>query len=116
VLAHRLYSRRTAWLLALALPPWFSGSVSAASPAEKSSVGALKGMSLDELMDLEVTSVSKQPQKLLQAPFAIQVIPSDEDSLEVAQINSHDWAISTRGFNANRANKLLVPDAAPDRL
>jgi iron complex outermembrane receptor protein len=26
----------------------------------------------------------------------------------VAQINSHDWAISARGFNANLANKLLV--------
>src|ERR1700683_4238942 len=30
------------------------------------------------------------------------------DNLEVAQINSHDWAISARGFNANLANKLLV--------
>jgi iron complex outermembrane receptor protein len=84
----------------------------------------LKQLSLDELMNLEVTSVSKEPQKLLQAAAAIQVITNEDirrsgatsipealrlaDNLEVAQINSHDWAISARGFNANLANKLLV--------
>ncbi len=75
-------------------------------------------------MNLEVTSVSKQPQKLLQAAAAIQVITGEDirrsgaasipealrlaDNLEVAQINSHDWAISARGFNANLADKLQV--------
>ena len=75
-------------------------------------------------MNLEVTSVSKQPETLLQAPAAIQVITGEEirrsgatslpealrlaDNLEVAQQNAHDWAISARGFNANLANKLLV--------
>jgi iron complex outermembrane recepter protein len=84
----------------------------------------LKQLSLEDLMNLEVTSVSKQPQKLSQAASAIQVITSDDirrsgatsipealrlaDNLEVAQENSHDWAISARGFNANLANKLLV--------
>src|SRR6266513_1679368 len=75
-------------------------------------------------MNLDVTSVTKQPQRLLQAAAAIQVITADDirrsgassipevlrlaDNLEVAQINAHDWAISARGFNANLANKLLV--------
>ncbi len=75
-------------------------------------------------MNVKVTSVSKQPQNLLQAPSAIQVITNDDirrsgattlpealrlaDNLEVAQINAHDWAISARGFDANLANKLLV--------
>jgi iron complex outermembrane receptor protein len=124
VLTHRLCPRRAAWLTALAFSGYCSGAFPAATPAEDASVGALKEMSLDELMDLEVTSVSKQPQKLLQAPSAIQVITSEEirrsgaasipealrlaDNLQVAQINSHDWAISARGFNANLANKLLV--------
>jgi iron complex outermembrane recepter protein len=124
VLTHRLYPRRMPWLLAVALSACFSGAALAEPAAEASSLGALKDMSIDELMDLQVTSVSKQPQKLLQAPAAIQVITSDEirrsgatsipealrlaDNLEVAQINSHDWAISARGFNANLANKLLV--------
>ncbi len=91
---------------------------------EASSTGALKQMSLEQLMNVEVTSVTKEPQKLLQAPAAIQVITSEDirrsgattlpealrlaDNLEVAQINAHDWAISARGFNTNLADKLLV--------
>jgi iron complex outermembrane receptor protein len=81
-------------------------------------------MSLEELMNVQVTSVSRRPQSLIQAAAAIQVITSEEirrfgatslpealrlaDNLEVAQINAHDWAISSRGFNADLANKLLV--------
>jgi iron complex outermembrane receptor protein len=99
------------------------GAACAASPADQST-SDLKQLSLEDLMNVEVTSVSKQPEKLLQAASAIQVITNDEirrsgatsipealrlaDNLEVAQENSHDWAISARGFNANLANKLLV--------
>jgi iron complex outermembrane receptor protein len=85
---------------------------------------AYKKLSLEELMNLDVTSVSKQPEPFAQAPAAIQVITQDEirrsgassipealrlaDNLEVAQKNSHDWGISARGFNTDLANKLLV--------
>jgi iron complex outermembrane receptor protein len=95
-----------------------------AAPAADPSAGDLKQLSLDDLMNVEVTSVAKEPQKLLQAPASIQVITAEDirrsgatsipealrlaDNLEVAQINAHDWAISARGFNANLANKLLV--------
>jgi iron complex outermembrane receptor protein len=81
-------------------------------------------MSLEQLMNVQVTSVSRRPQRLIQAAAAIQVITADDirrfgatslpealrlaDNLEVAQINAHDWAISARGFNADLANKLLV--------
>jgi len=94
--------------------------VEPASPA----VNSLKTLSVEELMDIEVTSVSRQPEKLLDAPSAIQVITNDDivrsgansipealrlaDNLEVAQQNSHDWNISARGFNTDLANKLLV--------
>ncbi len=83
-----------------------------------------KKMSLQELMDLDVTSVAKAPQPFGQAPAAIDVITGDEirrsgassipealrlaDNLDVAQKNSHDWGISARGFNTDLANKLLV--------
>lgn len=96
----------------------------AGEPGDASSLNDLSRMSLEQLAKVEVTSVSKEPQKLLQAASAIQVITSDEirrygatslpqalrlaDNLEVAQISSNDWAISARGFNANLANKLLV--------
>ncbi len=95
----------------------------AADPASTPAL-ALKQLSLEQLLDIEVTSVSKQPEKLLDAAAAIQVITGEEirrsgatnipealrlaDNLNVAQENSHDWAISARGFNANLANKLLV--------
>lgn len=83
-----------------------------------------KQLSLEQLMNVDVTSVTKTPQPYGQAPAAIQVITSDEirrsgassipealqlaDNLDVAQKNSHDWAISARGFNTALANKLLV--------
>ena len=75
-------------------------------------------------MNQDVTSVAKEPEPLLQAPAAIQVITNDEirrsgasslpealrlaDNLEVAQDNAYDWNISARGFNASLSNKLLV--------
>jgi iron complex outermembrane receptor protein len=84
-----------------------------------------KKMSLDELMDQEVTSVAKQPQPLGQAPAAIQVVTGDEirrsgassipealrlaDNLDVAQLSSSQWDISARGFNTSGfSDKLLV--------
>jgi iron complex outermembrane recepter protein len=88
------------------------------------SIGDLKQLSIDDLMNIEVTSVTKEPEALLQADSAIQVITNDDimrsgsssipealelaDNLDIAQKNSHDWAISARGFNTDLANKLLV--------
>src|SRR5690349_17133891 len=84
----------------------------------------LAHLSLEELMSVEVTSVSKRPEKLSEAPAAISVITSDElrrsgatsipealrlvPGMEVARVDSHNWAVSARGFNDLFANKLLV--------
>lgn len=84
----------------------------------------LKKMSVDQLMDIEVTSVSKRPEKLSTAASAIQVITADDirrsgatslpealrlaSNLEVAQIDSRQWAITARGFNNVFAGKMLV--------
>lgn len=84
----------------------------------------LKKLSLEELMDVEITSVSKRPEKLFEAAAAVQVITQEDirrsgatnlpealrlaSNLQVAQKNSHDWGISARGFNTDLANKLLV--------
>ena len=84
----------------------------------------LKKMSVDELMDLEVTSVSKRPEKLSEVASAIQVITGDDirragatslpealrlaSNLEVAQVDARQWAISARGFNNVFADKMLV--------
>jgi len=85
---------------------------------------AYKKLSLQELMDLEVTSVSRRPEKLSDTASAIQVITGDDirrsgatsipealrlaSNLDVAQINSSQWAISARGFNSSISDKLLV--------
>jgi iron complex outermembrane receptor protein len=93
------------------------------TPAQQSS-SALKKLSIDELMDLEVTSVSKRPEKLSDTASAIQVITQEEihrsgatslpealrlaSNLQVAQVDSRQWAISARGFKNTTANKMLV--------
>src|SRR5258708_11019504 len=75
-------------------------------------------------MKCEVKWVARHPEKLIDVPAAIQVITQEDirrsgatsipealrlaDNLQVAQKNSHDWAISARGFNTNLGNKLLV--------
>ncbi len=81
-------------------------------------------MSLQALMEQDVTSVSKTPQPLLDAPSAIEVVTNEQirrsgatslpqalrlaDNLDVAQDNAHDWNITARGFNALNGEKLLV--------
>lgn len=92
------------------------------APAQETA--ALKKLSFEELLDIEVTSVSRQPVRIGEAASAIQVL-SQEDirrsgaasipealrlapNLQVAQVNSSQWAISSRGFNNVLANKLLV--------
>lgn len=81
-------------------------------------------MSLEDLTQIEVTSVTKHSETLLDAPAAIFVITQDDirrsgattiadalrlaPGLEVAKVGAHDWAISSRGFNELYANKLLV--------
>jgi iron complex outermembrane recepter protein len=84
----------------------------------------LTELSLEQLMNIEVTSVTKNAQPLSQAAAAVFVL-SQEDirrsgvttipealrmvpGIQVARIDAHRWAISARGFNGEFANKLLV--------
>jgi iron complex outermembrane receptor protein len=100
------------------------GEVSAQTQPSEQSPTTLKKLTLQELMELDVTSVAKAPEPYIEAPAAIQVITSDDirrsgalnipealrlaDNLHVARKTSHAWAISARGFNTDSANKLLV--------
>lgn len=84
----------------------------------------LKKLSIEELLDLEVMSVSKRSEKLSETASAIQVITANDvkrsgaqnltdalrlaPNLQVAQLNSYSWVVGARGFNGNFANKLLV--------
>ena len=81
-------------------------------------------LSVEDLLNVKVTSVAKKAQSLNDAAAAAFVI-SNEDikrsgatnipdalrlapGLDVARIDANKWAVSARGFNGRRANKLLV--------
>jgi iron complex outermembrane recepter protein len=94
------------------------------TPDSLPSPGALKQMSLEQLMAIEVSSVSRRPERLSETASAIQVITREDirrsgatrlpealrlaTNLEVDQLDASQWAISSRGFNSPLANKLLV--------
>lgn len=110
--------------VAIGLSSAFSVHALPQTDAVTASPSDLKNMSLEELMAIEVTSVSKRPEKLVEVASAIQVVTATDirrsgatslpealrlaDNLDVAQKNSHDWAITARGFNTELANKMLV--------
>lgn len=104
----------------------FSAPVIAA-PTEKLpklSFEELKDMDIEELMNITVRSVSKKEESLSDAAAAVFVI-SQEDirrsnattipelfrmvpGMQVAQIDSNKWAVTSRGSNSRFSNKLLV--------
>ncbi|WP_319575077.1 TonB-dependent receptor [uncultured Desulfobacter sp.] len=81
-------------------------------------------LSMEELMDIEVTSVAKKSQNLSNSAAAIHVITNEDikrsgvtnipDALRmvpgitVARIDANKWAVSARGFAGRFANALLV--------
>jgi iron complex outermembrane receptor protein len=81
-------------------------------------------LNVEDLLNVEVTSVSKKAQALNDSAAAIFVISHDDikrtgatsipealrmaPGLDVARIDSNKWAVSARGFNSRFANKLLV--------
>ncbi|MGH8632208.1 MAG: TonB-dependent receptor plug domain-containing protein, partial [Burkholderiales bacterium] len=99
--------------------PLLSGLVQAAV----SSVD-LTSLSLEALMNIRITSVSRKPQSVAESAAAVFVITQDDirrsgatnlaeilrmvPGLEVARIDANKWAVSSRGFNGRFANKLLV--------
>lgn len=84
----------------------------------------LSDASIEQLMNVEVTSVSRKRQRISRVAAAIHVINQEDirrsgatnipdllrmvPGVDVAQIRANDWAISVRGFNGVFANKLLV--------
>jgi iron complex outermembrane recepter protein len=84
----------------------------------------LSDISLDILANSEITSVSREEEKLSQAAAAVYVITQEDirrsgltsipellrmvPGVTVAQINAHTWAITARGFNEVLADKMLV--------
>ena len=110
------------WTLGLAAALCFSaqaGEVAAGDP-----VASLGELSLEQLVDLQITSVSKRETALASSPAAVAVLTQEDirrlgatsipealravPGVDVAQIRANAWAVSVRGFNDEYANKLLV--------
>lgn len=84
----------------------------------------LGSMSLEQLMDMSVTTVSKRTQSFSTAAAAIYTITQEDirrsgvtsvpevlkfvPGLEVSRNNATSWAVSARGFSSQFARKLLV--------
>src|SRR5258708_857804 len=106
-----------AWIASVLLI--LGSTVRAAGPSSQpsriSSPGSdLTSLGLEDLMNMEVTSVSKSVQKISEAPAAISVILPEDihrsglnsvpellrlvPGLDVEQINANRWAITSRGF------------------
>ncbi|MFA6465490.1 MAG: TonB-dependent receptor plug domain-containing protein, partial [Desulfurivibrionaceae bacterium] len=104
----RFLSRKITGLAALSIlmassqPCW-------AAPAD------ITKLSLEELLSVEITSVSKKTEKASDAAAAVFVINQEDikrsgatsipdvlrmvPGLQVAQIDANKWAVSSRGFN-----------------
>jgi len=95
------------------------------APLEMAQLPAdLTELSLEQLLDIQVTSVARTEQDLFTAPAAIDVITHRDlmrsgaqnlpqalrmaTGLQVAQINGRQWAIAARGFNSGLSDKLEV--------
>ncbi|TXI18629.1 MAG: TonB-dependent receptor [Nitrosomonas sp.] len=92
--------------------------------ANKQKDNPLLDLSIEELMKVEVTSVSKRAEKLTEVSSAVFVITQDDirrsgatsipealrmaPGVEVARIGTDKWAINIRGFNGRFADKLQV--------
>jgi iron complex outermembrane receptor protein len=104
---------------AFAIPQSAGGST-----IELGTTSALKRLSLDELMNVKVSSVSKTREDLFSAPAAITVVSSEDiersgatnipealrlvPGLHIARRNSSVWAMGSRGFSGSNSEKLLV--------
>jgi iron complex outermembrane receptor protein len=102
------------------------GDVRAATGEEKKQPAPqdLKRLSIEELASIDVTSVSRRPERLSQTPAALSVVSAEDihrsgvvtiaealrlaDAIDVAHVNGNTWALTARGFNMSTANKLLV--------
>ena len=107
-------------LMLAALLPGAAGNVWAG----EAQLAGIDDLSIKDLMQVEVSSVSRKSQTLFDTAAAAFIITQEDirrsgatsipealrmaPGLEVAQLDAWHWAISSRGFNFRLANKLLV--------
>jgi iron complex outermembrane recepter protein len=99
-------------------------SCAVARNAQASSTVDTFELSLEDLMNIQVTSVSKKEQNLSKTAAAISIITAEDirhsgattipdplrmaPGVHVAQMDANTWAISIRGFTDRYGDKVLV--------
>lgn len=84
----------------------------------------LTELSLEQLLEVEVTTVSKKPERRFNSPAAVHVLTQDDirrsgatsipdllrlvPGVEVGRIDSNKWFIGVRGFASQLTRSLLV--------
>jgi len=116
-------SRSLAVALVVALLPC-SGMAQTPGPTTLTALQNLKALSIEELMTIDVTTASRSEARIESTAAAVAVVTRDDirrsgattiadalllaDGVNVSRFNNGTWAITSRGFNQNAANKLLV--------
>src|ERR1700675_2030894 len=105
----------------------FAGLVNqslSAQQADQANSEPLKQLSLAELGNVEVTTASKEPEKISKTPAAIFVLTQEDirrsgatsipevlrliPGVEVARINSNQWSVNIRGLGSGFSKSVLV--------
>src|SRR6202022_3482318 len=117
-----LFAIPLAFLLSLVTP--LQNSRAQAVDSDQTAPVSLKQLSLEQLGNLEVTTVSKEPQTIQRTAAAIYVLTQDDirrsgatsipevlrlvPGVEVARVSSNSWAVGIRGFGSGFSKSVLV--------
>src|SRR5438094_4932589 len=112
------------WQNALVLGVLLASAAAPAFSAEPPQSRDLADLSIEELGNIQITSVSRHAERLSDAPASVFVITAEDirrsgatslpealriaPNLEVERVNANSYSISARGFNNTAGNKLLV--------
>jgi iron complex outermembrane receptor protein len=107
--------------LLIVLTPPALAQVATSEPPKPAELG---GMDIEQLMNIRVTTVARKEESVSETAAAVTVLTQEDirrsgfttipevlrlvPGLQVARLDAHDWAISSRGFNDLFANKLEV--------
>ncbi len=121
--ARRSWFQPSTFIFLLFFLSCFSG-LCPAEDTDQTGGNPVKRLTLEELGNIEVTTVSKEPERVMNASAAVYVITQEDiersgatdipealrlaPGVEVARADSHTWSIGIRGFGSNLTRNVLV--------
>lgn len=111
-------------LLSFVIAGWFYAAIAVAQQPGPDRANDLKQLSLEQLSQIEVTSLTKEAVSAFRSATAISVLTSEQiresgvrtipdllrlvPGVNVGQIDSNEWAIGIRGFQGKLSRSVLV--------